>query len=383
MALFINYHPAYGSWLSKIIVLEFEDVEGLPLEIDSPPFNDGFIKARIFWMPWGRQGYAIRLVMEYDPSVSNETVMEYASVVSEEVMELINQTSLPIFFKKVYKDNSTNTLVAIIDHGYLPEALDSLRGLLKYRPREGFADLITDDFLRNYIPGEYYDSTGVHGQWLTELEYTLRKTNDSYRWAFKLSFSVQTALKNGEWTEILNLNSLLLSNDSINPSTQRNSTIIVQMLKYHRIRQETYEVSFESVYPPQTVREENDWILVTYQVTAPIDNVVATIKVSKLKPSLEWDEIIAIIFIVATLAIIVTFFIKKKRKGVKKLEENANNRSGIDIHRCLSNVSWNIITLRSCFFKSFQILKFSTQLFNFLLQLSFFFAGIVNPLLRS
>ena len=29
MALFINYHPAYGSWVSKMVVLEFEDVEGL------------------------------------------------------------------------------------------------------------------------------------------------------------------------------------------------------------------------------------------------------------------------------------------------------------------------------------------------------------------
>jgi len=317
MALFINYHPAYGSWVSKIIVLEFEDVEGLPLEIDSPPFNDGFIKARIFWMPWGRQGYAIRLVMEYDSSISKETVMEYASVVSEEVMELINQTSLPIFFKKVYKDNSTNTLVVIIDRGYLPEALDSLRGLLKYRPREGFADLITDDLLRNYIPAKYYDSTGVHGQSLTELEHTLWKTNDTYRWAFKISFSIQTALKNGEWTEILNLNSLLLNNGPIRPSTQRTSEIIVEMPKKHSIPSGIYETDFEAIHPTNNIQEKDGWLKVVYRVTTPIDNVVATIKVRKSEAGFDWKPFIIVTSLVF-LVILVAVFLKKKRKGGEK-----------------------------------------------------------------
>ena len=316
MAMFINYHPAYGSWVDKIVVLEFEGVEGLPIQINSPAFEDGFRKARILWMPWGTQGYAIRLVMEYDPSINNETASAYASTISEEVMKIINQTKLPTFFTKTYLDNATNTVIAIVDRGFLPEALSSIEGLLEYRPKGGFADLITESFLQNYVPAKI-DSTGRLGRSLTELEYSLQKINNSYSWNFKISISFHIDLKDEDWVEILDLNSLLLNDGRIEPSEQRTSEIIVEMPKYHKIPTGTYEMSIESIFPPQSVKEEDDWIRVTYQLTAPIDNVVATVKVSKLKPSFEWEKIIAIVIVMVALTVIVILFLKKRKGGEK------------------------------------------------------------------
>jgi len=315
MAMFINYHPAYGSWVAKIVVLEFKGVEGLPIQINSPAFEDGFRKARIFWMPWGTQGYAIRLVMEYDPSINYETASAYASTISEEVMKIINQTKLPTFFRKTFLDNATNIVIAIVDHGFLPEALSSIEGLLEYRPRGGFADLITESFLQNYVPGKI-DSTGRLGQSLTELEYSLQKINNSYRWDFKISISLHTELKDEEWDETLDLNSLLFNDRPIEPSEQRTSEIIVEMPKYHKIPTGTYEMSIEDISPSQSV-EEDDWMRVTYQLTAPIDNVVATVKVSKLRPSFEWDKIIAIVLVIVALAVIAILFLKKRKGGEK------------------------------------------------------------------
>ncbi|MGB9774909.1 MAG: hypothetical protein ACPL4I_13005, partial [Bacteroidota bacterium] len=146
--------------------------------------------------------------------------------------------------------------------------------------------------------------------------YIVQKTNNSFSWAFKISFCVNTDLKDEEWLETLDLNSLLLNNGSIEPSEQRTSEIIVEMPRKHNIPTGTYEMSIEDISPPQSI-EKDDWIRVTYQLTAPIDNVVATVKVSKLKPSFESDKIIVIVLVVAALAAIVTLFLKKRKGGEK------------------------------------------------------------------
>ncbi len=312
MALFIVYYPFVSkSKITKIVDLHIEDVEGLPIDTNNPAFGDEFKEATILLVGYGGlEGEAIRLVMEYDLSVDNETANEYALMISDEVMDVINKTGLPIYWTNTRIDNVTNTLIVTIDRGLLPRTLASIEGLLKYRPKDGFAGLVTEKLLRETYPWKEPS--------LGKLKYSLKKTSNGYRWDFTISFSLATELRDEEWIETLNLNSLLLYNGSIQPADYRNSTIIVEMPKKHKIPQGTYETSFETVYPAADVEERDGWLRVEYQVTAPIDNVVATVKVSKLKPGLEWDLIIAIIFIVAALAIVVTFFVKKKRKGGEK-----------------------------------------------------------------
>lgn len=313
MALFINHHPAYGSWVSKIIAMDFEDIEGLPIETSNPAFGEGFVKAELTWMPWGQEGYAIRFVVNYDPSiVSNETAVGYAYTVSEEIIKVTNQTNLRKFFSTAYIDNSTNTRVIIVDHGFLPATLSSLESLLNHRPNDGFANLLTEKLLQKFIPGET-DETGIFGQALSDLKYMLIKINDRYQWNFKIQFSIHTPLCDERWVETLDLNSLLLNDGLIQPSSQRKSEIIVEMPKRHSIPSGDYEVTFETLHPDGVVEEYDGWIRVVYQVTASIDNVVAAIKVNRVAAANGYMQFIIIGLIVVTLVIIV-ILIKKKRK---------------------------------------------------------------------
>ena len=318
MGLFVDYHPAFGSWITKTLDIWFEDIEGFPIATNRSAFSDGFKEAHIRYVSYGAEGFAIRLVMKYDLSVDNETANEYALMISDEVMDVINKTGLPIYWTNTRIDNVTNTLIVTIDRGLLPRTLTSIEGLLEYLPKDGFGSLITEKLLKKFVPGEIHEEGPLLELGLSRLRYTLLKINDSYRWYVIISFSVRTSLGDEEWVETLDLNSLLFHEGPIEPSVQRNSTIIIETPKRCSIPKGNYEANFETVYPAADVEERDGWLRIEYQVTAPIDNVVATVKVSKLKPGLEWDLIIAIIFIVAALAIVVTFFIKKKRKGGEK-----------------------------------------------------------------
>ena len=315
MAMFIMHDQAYGTWVSKHVVLFFEDVEGLPINLNNPALGDGFLKARIFWMSWGEQGVAIRIVMKYKPSISKETANKYASSFSEEVMKVINQTDTSTFFTKTYIDNATNTLIVIRDYGFLPDNVNSIDGLLKYKPAGGFADLITDNLLEKYVPSRI-DSSGIFGQSMTELEYTLWKTN-GYHWNFKIGFSSHSELDE-EFMETLDLKSLIYNNDSIRPSNRRNSEIIIEIPKKHRTNSGIYKVTFEDFDPsPDTTVEEDGFIKAVYKLHAPIDNVVTKIRI-ELETSDNLDQKIIIVVGLLILAFVLVVVFKKKVKGGEK-----------------------------------------------------------------
>lgn len=309
----IGYHPAYGAWVSKIVVLEFEDVEGLPIETDNPAF-ERLHEAKIKLMSWGRQGYAIRVLTTFDLSIGIEKANETAKEVSDIIMRTINQSSLKTFFTKPYPDNTT--IKVIIDRGFLPKELGSIEGLLKYRPTDGFASLITENLLRKTVPGNI--SGALNDLALNKLEYILRRTNTRYGWNFKIGFDVSTALKNEEWVETIDLNLLLLKEGLIKPLNQRTSKIIIEIPKKHSIPKGTYEMSLENISPVSSPEEDEYILRVTYDITASIDNVLATVRVSKRKAGFEWNAtLIAIVFIVAMISISTIAVLIKRRKSKK------------------------------------------------------------------
>ena len=336
MALFVDYHPAFGSWVTKTLDIWFEDIEGFPIATNGPAFGDGFKEAHILYVSYGAEGFAIRLVMKYDISVDNKTANEYALMVSDEVMNVINKTGLPIHWTNTRVDNATR--IVAIDRGLLPKTLSSIKGLLEYLPKDGFGSLITEKLLEKFVPGEIHEEGPLLELGLSRLRYTLLKINDSYRWYVIISFGVRTSLGNEEWIETLDLDSLLFHEGPIEPSVQRTSRIIIETPKRHSIPEGNYEANFETVYPAADVEERDGWLRVEYQITDPTDNVVAKIRISKLEEWFNYRIHLIVGFIILAILVIATILVKK-RKGVKKLEENANNRSGIDIHRCLSNVS--------------------------------------------
>lgn len=311
MAMFIRSFQA-ECWVSKTVDIWFEDIEGLPIETNGPAFRNGFRKASILWVSYGMEGYAIRVVIRYDLSIDKEIANKYALMVSDEVMSIINQRGLPVYWKNTRIDDATDTLVATIDRGLISRNLSSLEGLLRYRPRDGFGSLLTQELFQKFIPGKFPEQGPVIELGLSRLRYTLQRTNNGYRWSFIISFCVRTALKDGEWLETLDLNSLLCNNDFIRPSSRRISEIIVETPKKHSIPIGTYEASFETLYPSANV-EEGEWIRVVYQVNAPIDNIVATIRI-RLETNGSFDQRITIVVGLLILAFILAVVFKKKRK---------------------------------------------------------------------
>jgi len=317
MAMFIRSFQA-ECWVSKTVDIWFEDIEGLPIETNGPAFRNGFKEASILWVSYGMEGYAIRVVIEYDLSIDEETASNYALMVSDEVMNIINQTGLPVYWRNTRIDDATDTVVATVDRGLIPRNLSSLEGLLRYRPRNGFGSLLTQKLFQKFIPGKLPGQGPVIELGLSRLRYTLQRTNNDYRWDFIISFCVRTALKDEEWLETLDLNSLLCNNDSIRPSSQRISEIIVETPKKHSTPTRTYEASFEIVYPSASV-EEGEWVRVVYQVNAPIDNIVVTIRI-QLETNGSFDQRITIVVGLLILAFVLAVVFKKKRKREARKE---------------------------------------------------------------
>ena len=316
MALFVDYHPAFGSWVTKTLDIWFEDIEGFPIATNGPAFGDGFKEAHILYVSYGAEGFAIRLVIKYEISVDNKTANEYALMVSDEVMNVINKTSLPIHWTNTRIDNATR--IVTIDRGLLPRTLSSIKGLLEYLPKDGFGSLITEKLLEKFVPGEIHEEGPLLELGLSRLRYTLLKINDSYRWYVIISFGVRTSLGHEEWIETLDLNSLVFHEGPIEPSVQRTSRIIVEMPKRRSIPTGNYETNFETVYPAADVEEKNGWLRVDYQVTTPINNFVAKIKISKLDEGFNYGIPIIVGLVILAILVIAVIFFRKKRKGGEK-----------------------------------------------------------------
>lgn len=79
----------------------------------------------------------------------------------------------------------------------------------------------------------------------------------------------------------------------------------------------TYQMSIENIYPTYSDKEEfPDSILFIYDVTTPIDNVIARIKINNGNkngnPDFDWTSIIVIVVIIAIIIAIAVFLPKKK-----------------------------------------------------------------------
>lgn len=313
-AIWISYHPAYEPHVTKMVLLDFENVQGLPIPINTPPFDEYFLGAEIKLMPWGAEGYRIRVLTKFDPSIDNETAMEYGRRICDLVMESINKTKLKTTFERLYppyKLTKENAKILLIDKGYLSDNFESIKNLLKFRPTDGFAELLTDDLLRKAIPmqgGVFIDNK------LSRLDYILKKSGNSFSWQFIISFNTQTPLpdKDKHWIEELDIGEVLLKGSkTIRPAKGRVSRIIIEIPKKWRTPVGTYSMSLSAVAPLGQI-EDGNYTHVFYNVTQPIDNVVAEIEI-KLEEAFD-RKIILTIALVICLGIGVLLLAKKIRR---------------------------------------------------------------------
>jgi hypothetical protein len=303
-AVFIEYHPTYGTSLTKMVLLDFENIEGLPINTSLQAFGENFQKAEYEVIPWGVEGFAARVTTYYDSQIGNYTADNYANVVCEEFLKVFHQTSLATFDRGLSIDNVTGTVNVRIDRGFFQVDLISIENLIKYKPTKGFGQIITQNFLSQFIPGNF--SCG-----LADLTYALHKIHNAFYWSFKIGYSISTTFEDEENVD-LNLNELLGNSGPIEPN-QRSSKIMIEIQKNATIPNGTYSMSLENISPAYSSKEEDETILITYALTGPIDNVTARIRISKENEG-NWNGIITVIIIGAIISAIGIFLFKKKRR---------------------------------------------------------------------
>lgn len=311
VSVFISYIPAYGTFLTKYILIDFNDINGPPINTSIPAFDEYFREAKYELIPWGAEGLAVRVSAFYDSQISNDTADEYTNFIREEFLRVFNQTNLSLFDKGHIIDNATKTIRVHMDSGFIQGDLTSIENLIKYKPDDGFGQLITRDFLSLFIPGNF--SCG-----LTDLTYTLYKADqNTIYWRFTIGYATSIDEKFISKEEDVNLSALLKTSSSIQPSHQRHSRIMIEIQKNAITPTETYSMNLESISPAFTGIEENGTILVTYDLTGPIDNMSARISIRKEKPGFDWNVTyvtIAIILAIISVSGITVFLLKKKRK---------------------------------------------------------------------
>jgi hypothetical protein len=312
IATWISYHPAYGSSLTKMVVLDFQGVDGLPIDTDREEFKEA-VKVKIKLMSWGAQGYGVRVFSSFDISLDNRTANKYATRICDEIMDIINMSHLGTIYRKTYiGEFDENTIDVLIDRGFMPMDLSSIGGLLNFRPHDGFAKLITEELLHEAAAPK--DGLAFGEVDLVRLEYTLYKESGKFRWNFLTQFNVNTGLKDEEWVETLDLGSILMKKSMIEPSNQRDSKVYVDIPKRHSIPDATYSMILQSIHPRGVQQENATRFLVTYDVTVPIDNVVARIFVRKEGQDFPVEAITLVTLVLVVIVVALAFLVKRKHK---------------------------------------------------------------------
>lgn len=315
----VFFGGAYGDHLSKMILLDFDDVDGLPVDTGLPCFGDGFVEGKYETISWGTQGYAARVRAHYDISIGNETAEAYADQVCHEFLDVFNQTGLETFDRTRFVKGET--IEILIDNGYFPDNLAITESLLTYKPTEGFADLITPDFLNIFVPHNF--SCGC-----VELSYTLRRVADDFIWNFQFGYSTSKWMEDVKDVETVNLQGLL-STSSMEPSPQRSSTIMINIVKKTVMRSGTYSLNFENVLPPGFTEEDKEGTLtVTYNLTGPVDNVVAEIGVTPEQSSALYGLLVVVIVAVVAALLFFRYHRSTKEKEAKRENEEDTASSG-------------------------------------------------------
>lgn len=95
------------------------------------------------------------LLMNFNQSVDLLEIRNMSKKVSRKILEVFNHTQLRTLYRSWPHDfnNKTKTFEIFYQYGYLPYNIKTALEFLKFKPNEGFGELIDENFLRVYIPG--------------------------------------------------------------------------------------------------------------------------------------------------------------------------------------------------------------------------------------
>jgi hypothetical protein len=290
--------PILGDTLfvCKEVVFDFKNIQGLvPLNTSIQAFDEHFRDAT-YALFFDAEKCWMTLAVAYDSHVD----INLAEKRTDEICQQF-KSAFDLNLTVVYRSHDETLFYRRL--GYFSYNVDNLVEIAKYRPIDGFGNLITRDYLNRY---SNRDIGAI------EMSYTLTRVDQTLFWRFYSLGTTSEIFGNRNCID-LDLNGILGHSGSIARSTQGQSKIIIDVEKVY----ETFTMSIERISPSNyDSMQESDTIDVIYFPNSSIDNIQARIKVSKIKNNSEWLAKVAVLVILVIFAIILTVvvLVKKRRK---------------------------------------------------------------------
>jgi len=258
------------------------------------------------------------LTVSYD-AIDVGLAENYTDEICEQFQNAFN-FNLTIIDKWHEVNNETGYVTVYRSLGYIYleqkfQDLEIMEELVKYKPDKGFGQLINSDFLDRFTAGHI-------GEGLIDLEYTLKRVDqNTLSWRFVVGFEPSFGDVPGNETHVtVNFNDVLNHSGSIVPSGQGLSSV---QLEIKNFAVGEYNMTLENVVPHYTTKEneEEGDILLIYNLTSPIDNIVASLEIAKLEGSNNpsWPDVAIVAAAIIGLLVAGLVYVRRRRRFRKRV----------------------------------------------------------------
>jgi len=300
-------NSSWTVWWNVLIHVYNVSAPLIPLNLSESAFNDHFEGAEFDAEPYGFRNWWLTFHASYLP-MNVDLAKNYTGIICAEFQQAFNLPARVV--GKTYTiDNQTGTITVYCDLGYFNETAEFSEGLLKYRPQDGFCQLITPGTVDAYL-----DPRGS----ILEIIYSLVRTDAGvFYWSFQTGFYGAEDASNGGYAN-LDLNGLLNRTGEIMPATLGNSTILVEVQNNDTANGQLCSLSVENISPAYDSRATpHGTLIITYNLKAPINDIFATVRVTirneAANPLQPIEVLTAIIAAVALVSGIVVL-LRRRRK---------------------------------------------------------------------
>jgi len=297
---FVDYPDGTKS-IRTTIYFDFNDTAGLPINMLSPALEH--IQTAEYYAETQLAKWYCSFSASYS-SITSEMANEATDEVSKQFLSAFD-LNLNVTNSSCQTNNQTGAIETSRTYEPAPYDISTTEKLLKHKPSTVFGNLITEDFLSNYIPAE--STTGMYITW------SLTKSSDGFYWELLvIATSVTTWLSGNEKDKAidLNLNKILNNTETIELNQ---SQITIEIENKHTFSSKTYSLNVTDIYPSSYIREEEGArTTITYNSTNSLPNVIITMVLNKEANSFNW-LLAAIILSIVVLLIVAIF--QKRRRG--------------------------------------------------------------------
>ncbi len=260
--------------LVKNTVLEFVNATPVPLDVSLPAFDNHFQNARFTLL----QDSAY-LRASYDSILDPNDAQTYADVVLAQFRASFNLT-MNVIRRTTVPNNETSTTDVYYQIGGIPWNLYAVQEFSKYHPTDGFGSLITRDLLSFYLQGG--PDADHYGIFL--IECNVLRSGAQLLWKLRLELNRQVTYDGATYLDV-NLNFLLNRSETITLPNQRAARVQAYIGKKEVFSNTPVYLTINSSSPPYTnLREVGDYVVASYDITVPIDNLQIGIKIGPNGP---------------------------------------------------------------------------------------------------